>query len=736
MSRSRSIAERLPARLRHVLGLDLPPYDPVATVAEEGPGTWFSACIYSWLTMLAALLSSAVFIGDVWFVAVIGLLLVASFPVTHHVHYTRISRVGMSWAVFFAAIITGLVLLGPRVYAFATVPPDDVSDAMRLLVEGFLWVMAWRAFSIRTLTEQVQTILPTTSVVLVSLVSAVHWSGLLGVALLVLGALALLALERKPIDLDRRAPVASAVFSRAARPTTALYSWPALYVIALLAAVGVGFWAARSELSTGVTDYVRMFLVGALARHFMADLWDHAPPAALWTPRLQPPGGRNIILEVACERPTNWRTAVYSTYNGKSWTRRPPRQQLLSRTGRFDIPLDETGISAASVEVEQVITPRVRFGAELPVAFCPTVVEIGDRGMRHGPDGTVAAATVSTVNHTYRVVSLIPPITPGDAGVAHPITAEMREANTALPADLSGRIAELAREIADPTDDPFDQARSIEQYLIANYTYDLRAPAPWPEELVEGFLFHTRRGYCYHFASAMVLMCRALDIPSRLAVGYTRGESHSDQEDVYIVRGEDAHAWPEVYIEDSGWLIFEPTPGIGDDDDRTFGDVWAETTATAGRSLVLAWAYIRAYWLPTLLSVVLLAGLVVGTRGYIGRVSNRPPMRLDDLERIVWAYRRMRTLLADQGVPDAPQTPAGEYLAGLPSELDDARPIVDEIVALYVVARFGPRPVTQAEVARTLAALAGLRETLARSAPRDRGHSADNHSEEHHGAPD
>lgn len=705
---------RLPARMRHVLGLDLPPYEPAAVVADEEPGTWFAACLYSWLMMVAALLSSAVFIGDIQFVAMIGFLLVTSFPVAHHVHYTRLSRVGLGWAVFAAAVVVGTVLFWPRVWWVVTLRTDDVGDAMRLLVEGFLWVMAWRAFSIRTLTEQVQTILPATSIVLVSLVSAVHWSGLLAMAMLILGALALLALERSCVDRRRQATVGELVYSRATRPSSAVYSWPALYVVALLAAIGVGFWAARSELSTGATDYVRMYLARAIAQHFISSRWDNTPPAALWTPRLQPPSGRQIIMQVVCERPTNWRTAVYQGYNGKSWTRRPPRDLLLSRTGTFEVPVVDSGISDASVPTEQFITPRVVFGAELPAAFYPVRVEIRDRGMRWNPDGTIAAATMAVPNRTYRVVSLVPPVAVSSTGVAHPITPEQRQLNTELPPRLSPRIATLARELTSADDSAFARARTIEQHLARGYTYDLRAPSTWPDELVEGFLFKTRRGYCYHFASAMVLMCRTLGIPSRLAVGYTRGETKGTEDDLYIVRGEDAHAWPELYIDNLGWVAFEPTPGMGEETAQTFGDVWDDTATRARRWVVLAWGYVRAYWPPALLIVVLLAGSVIGTRSYLGVLANRPPTRGGPLDQIVWAYRRMRVLLVPYGVPDRAQTPAGEYVAGLPEHLTPAQAHIQQLVELYNTARFGPMPATQAQAEKTLHELLGLRDALTR----------------------
>ncbi len=719
MSSRNGFFGRLPMRTRHVLGLDLPQYEPALAVADEGPGTWFAACIYSWLMMVAALLSSAVFIGEIHFVAVIGFLLVVSFPVTHHVHYTRISRVGLSWAVFAAAVVTGTLLFWPRVVWVVTLQTDDVGDAMRLLVEGFLWVMAWRAFSIRTLTEQVQTILPASSIVLVSLVSAVHWSGLLAMAMLILGALALLALERRRIERHRQAPVGPLTYSRAARQNSGLYSWPALYVVALLAALGVGFWAARNELSTGATDYVRMYLAQAIARHFISGIWDHTPPAALWTPRLQPPSGRQIIMQVVCERPTNWRTAAYPSYNGKSWTRRPPRRLLLSRGGSFQIPVEGSGISQASVATEQTITPRVSFGSELPVAFYPVEVDIRDRGMRWDPDGTVASATMATTNQTYRVVSMVPPITVSSTGVIHPLTDEQREANTQLPEGLSPRIGQLARELTAGDDTPFARSRTIEQHLAAGgeYQYDLRAPSPWPDELVEGFLFNTKRGYCYHFASAMVLMCRAIDIPARLAVGYTRGETRGDELDLYIVRSEDAHAWPEVYIDDLGWTAFEPTPGMGDDEARTFEDVWDGTTAQARQWLATVRGYVRAYWPPALIAVMLLAASAVGTRSYLDRMANRPPPNGGSERRMVWAYRRMRALLAAHGMPDRPQTPAGEYLRSVPPHLAPLRPHIERLIDLYTSARFSRAPATDAQTEQAIEALTHLRMALVRLRP-------------------
>ena len=58
----------------------------------------------------------------------------------------------------------------------------------------------------------------------------------------------------------------------------------------------------------------------------------------------------------------------------------------------------------------------------------------------------------------------------------------------------------------------------------------------------------------------MAVMLRAAGIPSRLAVGYLNSE-FDDKDDIYIVRESGAHAWPEAYFSDYGWIPFEPTPG-------------------------------------------------------------------------------------------------------------------------------------------------------------------------------
>ena len=53
-------------------------------------------------------------------------------------------------------------------------------------------------------------------------------------------------------------------------------------------------------------------------------------------------------------------------------------------------------------------------------------------------------------------------------------------------------------------------------------------------------------------------MANELGIPCRYVQGYYVQKGSSDD---IIVTQNDAHAWPEVYFDNAGWIAFEPTPG-------------------------------------------------------------------------------------------------------------------------------------------------------------------------------
>ncbi|MBR2954787.1 MAG: transglutaminase domain-containing protein, partial [Ruminococcus sp.] len=133
----------------------------------------------------------------------------------------------------------------------------------------------------------------------------------------------------------------------------------------------------------------------------------------------------------------------------------------------------------------------------------------------------------------------------------------------------SKKIYELAQELTDDVDAPYEKAKILEMYFIENdYIYDLSYRKEMGEN-VEDFLFDTKRGVCYEYATAMTLLARAAGIPARYCEGFNMQTQYLDDKgNNFIVTANDAHGFPELYIKGYGWMCFEPT--------RTWGEIEKE----------------------------------------------------------------------------------------------------------------------------------------------------------------
>ncbi len=128
-----------------------------------------------------------------------------------------------------------------------------------------------------------------------------------------------------------------------------------------------------------------------------------------------------------------------------------------------------------------------------------------------------------------------------------------------LPRNLPESVKQLAYQTAQGADNSYDKAMAIESYLRQlNYNTAIKAP-PSNTDVVEYFLFKAPEGYCNYFATAMVVMLRSIGIPARMAVGFNHGEYDLEQE-AWTIKESNAHAWPEVFFPQYGWVEFEPTP--------------------------------------------------------------------------------------------------------------------------------------------------------------------------------
>jgi protein-glutamine gamma-glutamyltransferase len=123
-------------------------------------------------------------------------------------------------------------------------------------------------------------------------------------------------------------------------------------------------------------------------------------------------------------------------------------------------------------------------------------------------------------------------------------------------------LATIAKESAD--DDEI-KANAILNYLrdSGRFEYTLKAAIDNSRiDPIEDFLINRKKGHCEYFASALTLMLRAADIPSRLVTGF-KGGAFDGNTGTFSVRQRYAHAWVEAKIFDR-WVTFDPTPAARD----------------------------------------------------------------------------------------------------------------------------------------------------------------------------
>jgi len=111
------------------------------------------------------------------------------------------------------------------------------------------------------------------------------------------------------------------------------------------------------------------------------------------------------------------------------------------------------------------------------------------------------------------------------------------------------------------TGDRIEIVDAVAAFIRSSAEYTLSpGPVPEDEDFVLYFLEELHEGYCIHFATAAVMMLRALNIPARFTSGYVATVSGFDIGETVVLTDRNAHAWAEVYYNDVGWLYLEVTP--------------------------------------------------------------------------------------------------------------------------------------------------------------------------------
>src|SRR5690349_7068354 len=127
-----------------------------------------------------------------------------------------------------------------------------------------------------------------------------------------------------------------------------------------------------------------------------------------------------------------------------------------------------------------------------------------------------------------------------------------------LPPDRNPRALALAAELRLSVRSDAEYTRVVLDWFRNNGLEYTLEPGATSIDSVDTTLFETRKGFCGHFASAYATLMRAAGVPARVVTGYLGGE-WNPVGSYFIVRQSDAHAWTEVWLEETGWTRIDPT---------------------------------------------------------------------------------------------------------------------------------------------------------------------------------
>lgn len=355
-------------------------------------------------------------------------------------------------------------------------------------------------------------------------------------AMAAIWAMILLSVERDLSASGLKEKSASGVFGPRFLVTVAAMTTASLVMtLALFFAmprVGVGIFQRKALNAVKMTGFSNIVDLGSLGP---------VKEDSTIVMRAEFPGGRP-------ERTVYFKGATLEEYDGRSWKReRSPG--FMKRSGAEGFMIGpgqgrstEVAVLLEPLDTEVLFTVPNVYRLEGPFQS----VWVEKSGVLRLP-----SALFSRVE--YRLWTDLSRVNADESAPDGPV--EMRYLDES---EEGKRIKELALEIAQ-TGAPLEKANSIEAYLEANYRYTLSPVASAGKSPVEDFLFHSKEGYCEHYATAMVMLLRSSGIHARLVTGFLEGE-WSELGGYFMVRQKDAHSWVEAYIDGTGWVRFDPTP--------------------------------------------------------------------------------------------------------------------------------------------------------------------------------
>lgn len=253
-----------------------------------------------------------------------------------------------------------------------------------------------------------------------------------------------------------------------------------------------------------------------------------------------------------------FRESAYSQFNGT----------LLWTAERDDLDRDLVSeFPASRIEVNEPV-----LGQDRRRSITTTIGLLTPHRSPFGLDAPVRFENAPNPNslrfrQTYTVESLVPEFTFPDLIGRRPGSPDWTLAQwseyLAMPDDP--RYQTFAQQLVgglreEFVDDPYAKALAVKSWLDQNGIYSLKNEHAYATDPAASFLFGDLTGYCIHFAYAATYLYRSLGIPARVGVGYSVPSANRAGGSALLIQAVNGHAWPEIYLQDLGWVIVDPAP--------------------------------------------------------------------------------------------------------------------------------------------------------------------------------
>ena len=245
----------------------------------------------------------------------------------------------------------------------------------------------------------------------------------------------------------------------------------------------------------------------------------------------------------------------------------------------------------------------------------------------------------------------------GSCTAALPLPALPTRQDLGVAAKIRGDLAKIAREWTRGATTPREALDAIVREL-SHYPYSIDERLEGYVDPVVEFLHVRHGGHCELFASAMALLARTLDIPTRLAVGYRVSEVNPIT-GMSVVRDRNAHTWVEAWV-DGRWQSFDPTPAI-EVDATTQASRWDDL----GEAVSFGWDRSIGFIVNISLaragiSLGVLAAALIVVRRFLQRQTSTTD-RLSAASRPLPAFETLATALARAGWERTPSEPLERF---------------------------------------------------------------------------